>query len=316
MTLKPFPGYEDHVKAGAIDFNPDATPQEREALKKKQEEWLHTWNLPDTMTMEDMEIDGPDKGQKLTLRVYRPDNLPENSPAILEVHGGGFVAGSLEIDNRRCIFLAEHTPCVVIGVDYRLASKDIHYPKPLEDVICAWQYIQDHAKELKVDPERVAMHGTSAGANLIAGASLYLRDHGMHMPSLTILNCPALYDFNLPSADQLGFGPGVDHLGYTERVDHIYYDKADGYPPPYYAFPLYCRNLHHLNPHYIVAAEYDSLRDHGVVYAQRLMAAGVPCDLLVAGRVDHGFCVVDVPFTHHVMKGCVFALQREFGLLG
>lgn len=315
MKLNPFPGYEDHVNAGFIDFNPSATEEDRAWLRGKQKEWLFTYELPEGMTREDMQIDGPDEGQKMTLRVYRPAGLPENSPVILEVHGGGFVGGSLDIDDRRCIFFAQHTPCVVIGVDYRRASKDVHYPKPLEDVLCAWKYVEEHAAELGVDPKRMAMHGTSAGANLIAGASLYLRDHGLSMPALTVLNCPPLYDFNLPSADQLGFGPGVDNLCYTEKVDHIYYDVRDGQNPPYYAFPLYCQNVQGLNPHYIVVAEYDPLRDHGLQYADRLLKAHVPCELVLAGRVDHGFCVVDAPYTAYVQQGCVLALQREFGML-
>ena len=314
MKIHPYPGYEFHTNFSEY-MEAASSDKERSELSSKMMHYLTDYSLPEGMTMEDIQIPGPEDGVELTLRIYRPAGIPEPSPVIMEVHGGGWFSGDLDIDNSRAIFLAEHTPCVVVGVEYRLASDKIHFPQPLIDCLTAWNYIQTFADELRIDPKRMGMHGTSAGASLIAGLSLYIRDHGMHAPVLTALNCPLLTDHRMNSAIQLGFGPGAEPAGYTKDAERIYYPEMDGRTPSYYAFPLYCQDLSQLNPHLVIAAEYDSLRDHGIEYAVRLMAAEVPCELTVAPRVAHGFCVVDEPYTEYVQMGVCQSFRREFGLL-
>ena len=127
--------------------------------------------------MEDITIDGPDEGRKWCFG-FTDRRTHRKSPVVMEVHGGGWVGGSLEIDNYRCVELAKRTPCVVIGVDYRLADSEVCYPKPLMDCYTALNYIYDHADELGIDHTKIALHGTSAGANLVAGLALYVRDFG------------------------------------------------------------------------------------------------------------------------------------------
>ncbi|MHC5791961.1 alpha/beta hydrolase, partial [Streptococcus pyogenes] len=79
-------------------------------------------------------IPGPDQNQELKIRVFKPANLPEKAPMILDIHGGGFVAGTVDIDNARCIAIAKRVPAIVVSVEYRLSGQDgIHFPKPMQD---------------------------------------------------------------------------------------------------------------------------------------------------------------------------------------
>ena len=115
-----------------------------------------------------------------------------------------------------------------------------------------------------------------------------------------------------------GVGIRVDALySFFPKAVQLVIDYAGkilltGTVPSYYAFPSFCADLEGLPPHYIVVGEYDTLRDDGINYAVRLLQTGVPCEMVVAPRVGHGFCVVDHPLTHWVHKGICGSLRREF----
>lgn len=311
MEAIAYPGYEYHLNLYQIIAN--GTPEEREAAQLAQRKSISEYTRPEGLRMEDRVISGGD-GQDMTIRVYTPAGLPEAAPIVMDVHGGGFVGGNLDIDNYRCIALATGTPAIVVSVDYRLSVHGgVHFPQPLMDCYAALCWLGEHGGELGGDPKRIALHGTSAGANLCAALALYVRDHGGPEPALTVLNCPVLSmenTFSKRQYPQFALGTPVKREG----VECIYLGGFDGSVPSYYAFPNYCTDLEGLPPHYIVVGEYDTLRDDGVNYAVRLLQTGVPCELVVAPRVGHGFCVVDHPLTHWVHKGICGSLRREFGM--
>lgn len=311
MDVTAYPGYEYHLNLYQIIAN--GTEEEKKAAQAAQTKYISGYTVPEGMTIADRTIPGGD-GQDMTIRIYKPAALPEQAPIVMEVHGGGFTRGSLDIDNYRCIALAAGTPAIVVGVDYRLSAPGgVHFPQPLMDCYAALSWLGEHAAELGGDPKHIALHGTSAGANLCAGLALYVRDYGGPELSLVTLNCPVLSMENTFSKRQYSqFALGVPVK--RERAECIYLGSLDGSIPSYYAFPSYCTDLDGLPPHYIVVGEYDTLRDDGINYAVRLLQTGVPCELVVAPRVGHGFCVVDHPLTHWVHKGICGSLRREFGM--
>lgn len=162
----------------------------------------------------------------------------------------------MDIDNYRNIYLAEHTPAIVVAVEYRLATPELGYPAQLMDCLCAFQWVHDHADELGGDPERLGVHGTSAGGNLAAGLALYIRDHGGPGIALTVLNCPALTLEQTDSKLQLGT-LGVPDAPYHQSVENIYTKAYQGTTPPYYAMPAYAPTLVGLGPMSVVVGEYD-----------------------------------------------------------
>ena len=78
--------------------------------------------------------------------------------------------------------------------------------------------------------------------------------------------------------------------------------------------PGFCPDFKYLKPRMVVVAEYDPLRDEGLSYALRLLEDGVPCEIICAPRVTHGFCVVDQPLTRWTHNGICAAFRREFGM--
>ena len=311
MKTAVYPGYEYHLNLYQIIAH--GTEEEQEAAREFQRKSISEYTKPDDLTMEDIVISGGD-GQPMTVRIYKPGNLPDHAPVILEVHGGAWIGGSLDIDNYRCIALAAGTPAIVVGVDYRLSEPGgVHFPQPLMDCYAALVWIKEHIGELGGDPERIALHGTSSGANLCAGLALYARDHCGPELSLVVLNCPVLGLKNTHSKLQYPQFT-LNNAAKREAPEAIYLGGYDGGQPSYYAFPAFCQDLEDLPAHYIIVGEYDTLRDDGLEYAMRLMETGVSCELQTAPRVGHGFCVVDHPLTHWIHKGICASLRREFGM--
>jgi len=310
MEPKAYPGYEYNVNLYRIMAM--GTEEEKAEAREAQRKYISAYTKPDDLRMEDITIPGGD-GQDMKLRVFTPAGLPENAPIVMDVHGGGWVAGSLDIDNYRCIALATGTPAIVVSVDYRLCNAEVHFPAPLMDCYAAVMWLSEHAAEIGGDAKRIALHGTSAGANLCAGLALYIRDHSGPDLSLVVLNCPPLFLKNTYSRRQFPwFVLNTDDK--RDAPEMVFLGDLNGAVPSYYAFPGYCTDLEGLPPHYIICGEYDTLRDDGVDYAVRLLQTGVPCEMQVAPRVGHGFCVVDHPLTHWVHAGICGSLRREFGM--
>lgn len=311
MNGTPYPGYEYHLNLYQILAEGDE--EQKAEAREAQRKYISEYTLPEGLKMEERIISGGD-GQDMNIRIYTPAHLPENAPIVMEVHGGAWVGGNLDIDNYRCITLATGTPAIVVGVEYRLSRPNgICYPKPLMDCYAALMWIEAHATEFGGDPKRIALHGTSAGANLCAGLALYVRDYTGPALSLVVLNCPVL---SLDNTYSKRLYPQYTMAPTTKRdaPEQIYLGGCKGSRPPYYAMPGYCDDLEGLPPHCIILGEYDTLRDDGLVYATRLLQTGVPCELIVAPRVGHGFCVVDHPLTHWVHKGICASLRREFSM--
>lgn len=307
VLLKPYPGYEAHV--GMTLQTDESQKYDREELKKI----LRTYQLGEGMTMEDIQIPGTEEGQTLRLRVVKPAGAAQGTPVIMDVHGGGFTSGSIDIDNYRCTALAELSGCIVVSVDYRLASETVHFPAPLLDCHTAYIWLTQNAQTLGGDPSRIGLHGTSAGGSLCAGLALYLRDRGEQTPALTVLCCPTVN--NLRTASNLQFGSlPASSRPYPEIGYVVYAGMNNGEHPSYYALPGRCEDLRGLGPHMVITAEYDPLRDEGLHYALHLLENGVPCEILSAPRVTHGFAVIDHPLTRWVHRGIAASFRREFSM--
>ena len=312
MDIKSFPGYEDHLFS-----NLAGQTEEVKRRKAAHVESMLAYELPQGMTMEDRFIPGKEEGQKLQIRVFTPANLPEKAPIILDIHGGAFVAGSVDIDNARCIAIAKRVPAVVVSVEYRLAGADgISFPIPLEDCHTAYMYLYDHAAEFSGDSDKIGLHGSSAGATIAEGLALYLRDRNEPQPALTVLNCPALSlaleeSRSYHQLYQLRMGPANKALG----AESAYLGGYNGNTPSYYAFPAYAPDLGGLGAHMIIVGEYDTLRDTGLDYAQRLLRTGVPCEIYQAPRLGHCFTSAPHPFTDFTHDMMAWSFKREFGML-
>jgi acetyl esterase len=210
-------------------------------------------------------------------------------PAVLFLHGGGWVVGDLDGVDSLCRALANRTGAVVVSADYRLAPEH-PFPAALEDAWTVLTWLHEHARELGADPGRLAVAGESAGANLAAAAARRAHaEPGAAHPRLRaqLLAYPAL-DGALATASYKELSTG---FGLTREQMRWYWDAyaPGGAARAPEASPLRGPDLAGLPPAVIVQAELDPLLDDGLAYAQRLRAAGVDADVHVWPGMVHGF---------------------------
>jgi len=258
----------------------------------------------------DQAIPGPTG--PVRLRVYEPAGSERPYPALVYVHGGGWVVGSLDSHDGVCRALAARTPCVVVAVDYRLAPEH-PFPAALEDAWTATAWTAEHAASIGADPARLAVGGDSAGGNLAAAVGLRARDRGLPL-MLQVLVYPVTdYDFDRPS--YLAYADGY---GLTREAMRWYWDlylgpDGDGFDPQ--ASPLRATDVVGVAPALVITAEYDPLRDEGEEYAARLVEAGVPVTLSRYDGIIHGFFRMPgtISRAHHALDGSAAALSAAFG---
>lgn len=231
-------------------------------------------------SVEDRSTDGG-----IPVRVYTPEEAGGPRPALVYLHGGGWVAGSLDTHDGIVRALARRSGRTAIAVDYRLAPEH-PFPAGLEDAWAATRWVLAQAAELGVDAARVAVGGDSSGATLAAVVARRARDAGTPLER-QVLVCPVL-DHRLETESYERFAQGY---GLTREGMRWYWGQylgdADGSDPD--ASPLRAPDLGGLPPAVVLVAGYDPLHDEGIAYAEGLEAAGVPTKLLPYDGTIHNF---------------------------
>ncbi|WLH63382.1 alpha/beta hydrolase [Pseudomonas sp. FP2300] len=233
---------------------------------------------PPTLAIEDFEWAG------VGVRAYHPRRAapPAGWPCILYMHGGGWVVGDLDSHDFICMELAAALGALVVAVDYRLAPEH-PFPAGLDDCLAVWRHLA--AAPFAIDPRRRLVAGDSAGGNLAAALCLALRDAGQPLPRSQVLIYPALAGpAPLPSRREHANAPLLS----SRDLDSYHALYLGGLAPLPGAMPLLADDLSGLPPALIVVAQWDPLRDDGVLYSERLNAAGVDAVLYVGEGLVHG----------------------------
>ena len=212
---------------------------------------------------------GPDPAHRA--RIYTPFG-DDPFPVVLHVHGGGFVAGDLDVVDERARALALDVGAVVVSVTYRRAP-EARFPAAHDDVFAALQWTAEEIAGHGGDPDRIGVLGDSAGANLAASAVIRARDAaGPAVRSLVLL-----YPLVNPVADTASrreFAEGyLIHLAALQWFGAQYVTSPADVADPRLA--LDANPLAGLPPTLVVTTEYDTLRDEGEQFAEALRAAEV-----------------------------------------
>jgi acetyl esterase/lipase len=233
-------------------------------------------------------IPGPADAPQVRVLIYRPTNVPGPMPAILHIHGGGYIIGSPDMSDLGNRALASELGCVVVAPAYRLAP-ETPFPGPLEDCYSALKWLHDNASALGVDPARIAVKGESAGGGLAAGLTLLARDRGEVPIAFQCLTYPMIDD--RPAADphphvgEFVWNRDSNHFGWSAYLGRD--PGGDGVSP--YAAPARAEELRGLPPALIIAGALDLFLEEDLEYARRLTRAGVPVELHVYAGAYHGF---------------------------
>ena len=234
-------------------------------------------------------------GATIPVRVFTPLGGPEDAlhPALLHLHGGGYVLGAASSQDATNAALAAELGCVIASVDYRLAPETPH-PGPVEDAYAALRWLHDQAPRLSVDPARIAVGGESAGGGLAACLALLARDRGEVKLAFQHLIYPMLDDRTAirqephPFAGEFLWTPDKNRFGWQALLGH-----EPGLPTTSpYAAAARAQDLSGLPPAFISVGALDLFIDEDLEYARRLIHAGVPTELHVFPGAYHGFDMV------------------------
>jgi acetyl esterase len=244
----------------------------------------------------ELRLDGPVCA--LPSLLYEPPGAANPSPLVVYYHGGGWVTGSPGSHDGLCRELCAGARVRVVSVSYRLAP-EAPFPAAVDDSLAAFREIAGRARELGVDPRRIAVMGDSAGGNLSAVISQKTRNDEIR-PALQVLLYPAL-DGTLAEASHVTYADG---WFLTRPMIDWYYDHYAGsivdraHPD---LSPLFVERPEGLPATRVYTAGFDPLVDEGRLYAERLLAAGVPAVHRSFDHLIHGFAL---------MTGAVRAARR------
>lgn len=206
-------------------------------------------------------------------------------PCLLYMHGGGWVVGGLDSHDFICFELASALQVLVIAIDYRLAPEH-PFPAAYEDCRAVWQAIQAGQGPHVINLQQRVVMGDSAGGNLAAALCLGLRDDRQPLPCAQVLIYPGLGGpSDLPSRRDCMDAPLLSSADIDCYL--ALYLRGSGKPSPY-AMPLLAEDFSGLPKAFIAVAQFDPLRDDGLLYAERLQAAGVASVVYPGKGLVHG----------------------------
>lgn len=223
----------------------------------------------------------------LPARHYVPSELAEGpAPVLLFFHGGGFLYGDLDTHDAPCRVLAEQSGVPVLSVAYRLAP-EAAFPTAFDDAEAAHRWVVDHADELGVDRDRIAVGGDSAGGNIAAWVAIAAARNGLPLAWQLLVYPCADPDRDTESFRLFGEGLYLTR-DFMELANAVFLPtererKDERVALRYTELPA------GLAPAYLVTAGFDPLRDEGEQYAARLEAEGHPVDFERFPGQIHGF---------------------------
>lgn len=268
--------------------------------------------------VENFVVPGPDGALPVPVTSYRPPGNGTPLPALLHIHGGGYVLGSPGMMDAANHGLALALGCRILSVDYRLAP-ETPFPGPLEDCYAALVWLHRQAATLGVDADRIGVKGESAGGGLAAGLALLARDRGGPGLAFQHLIYPMIDDRTGSTADphpftgEFAWTPAHNRFGWTSYLGRPPGDAAGDAEVSPHAAPARAVDLRGLPPTFIAVGGLDLFLDEDILFAQRLSRAGVPVALHVYPGAFHGFQrIADAAVAKAANRDSLEALKRSF----
>ncbi len=229
-------------------------------------------------------------GTNVRCLLYVPKTAADNRPGYLHIHGGGYVIGSSEGSDATNLAIASRLGAVVLSVGYRLAPEH-PIPAPLDDCYAGLGWLHEAAESFGVNRDRIAIGGESAGGGLAAMLAIKARDAGEYAICHQQLTYPMLD--NLTGTDKQTGDPLTGEFVWTRERNVFgwasFLGDADAVAPH---VPARLESFEGLPPTWMMTASLDLFRDEDIAYAQRLLAAGVPTELIVYDGACHGFQMI------------------------
>ena len=265
---------------------------------------------PELARVHDLAIAARD-GTPLRARLLAPSS-DAGLPVLLFLHGGGFTIGSIDTHDTLCRMLAKLSGAAVLTLEYRLAPEH-RFPTAVNDAWDALAWLAgEGARTLGLDATRIAVGGDSAGGTLAAVSAIQARDAGLPLALQLLIYPGTTAHQDTPSHATHADDPMIDKA----QIDWFFGQYIDESQREDWRFaPLLADDVEGVAPAWLGLAECDPLVDEGVLYADKLRAAGVPVDLEIYRGVVHGFVQMGraLPEARRFHHDAAQALRQAFG---
>lgn len=266
---------------------PAFTPGDAAGWRKRANALYELVNLqfPDQEGVKTAALPIPWQGEMLQARRYTPDNA-SSCGVVLYVHGGGGVAGSVELYDKLVRFYAYRSRVDFISLEYGLAPETPGQTQT-EQVLSTISWLQTNSAKLGIDAERIVLMGDSGGGGIVASAALLARDRQIQLAGLVMVY-PMLDHRISPEVPEL-----TPYLSITaEEVETAWTARlGEGLPDAelYSISPATAENYANLAPVYIDVGELDLFRQENMEWALKALRAAVPVEFHLYPGVNHGF---------------------------
>lgn len=228
--------------------------------------------------------------------LLRPDSPVANpAPAIVYIHGGGYIFGTAEAYNSYCHDLAQKSGALVFNVDYRFAP-ETPFPGPVEDCHDVLSYVFQNAAALGVDPARISIMGHSAGGGLCAALAVLARDRG-EVPVKAQFPIYPMLDYRTGTTEAPVNNLTTGEFIWTRQANRYGWDSLRGT----YALdddrighfsPSLAPSLAGLPPTFTIVGALDLFLEEDAAYALRLTRDRVPVEFTIYPGAVHGFDLI------------------------
>lgn len=274
------------------DFFSGFDPRRREEIVSAEVEFYRgiteKYSVDDRLEKRYIQVPVRD-GFPVRVKIYKPLKAAGNLPAVIFIHGGGFITCSVETHDYVPSYISANANCICFSVDYRL-SPEFKFPKGLEDCYDVAKYVSSHSDELGVDRARIAVAGDSSGGNFAAVLSQIAKKSGEISFNRQILIYPVTdLTGKLKKRSALIYAPvgaGEVNDAVPDFMSMYLPEDADSENPM--ISPLF-GDLSNLPPALFIQAECDGLCDDGLYYAESLRESGVEVICKIFKGMPHAF---------------------------
>lgn len=230
------------------------------------------------------------------VEIYRKKNIPNNGPIILNIHGGGFFGGCIDVVRNSCKLLADRACATVVNVDYDLSPK-AKFPIALNQCNMILDYISENSEELKVDPNKIVVMGDSAGGNLAAACCLSNRNINIALqvllyPLVELKNKDDKWSFDLYNISEKYKKAQLHLINDIKDLNEICiysYINSEEEMQNELVSPILAKDFSRFPMTLIVSPEFDYLRLQAEKFAKKLEENGVDTIFYRYQGMGHSF---------------------------